>query len=753
MKLQTTTTTVLCVLCIVSIGVASGHVLHSTAVAEPGRSETSNVSEFKKDIPFKANNSELYSGPPFDSGAAPEPPIPQSYDSLAFGYVEFSPTNCSPGTPGGPPGGGGTGGGLFQQVRSQEQPVAFAPVAHDKQPKEPDIEPTPTPNPVPSACAYPPDRFAPNERISGGGSISDFVLGSRFKAQFTFPYAGQGWHLNDKGTAKAGLAHTQTGSHVVSSIQRLEDKQDGPSRSIGFLSSDNSGRLRGFCFIGDKGDYGTIIYEPKVETSSPHGHFEAAISYTNFSACLSNCGGVCPVQNPVVQCHWATGNKQFGTYGVEVDRLIPVVQIWDGAASTDNGVLASGDYNISMCVHEYYYLNVTSLCHFGPSGCWQYEQPHTDAKTRIGTPAKLHLPTRARRYWGREPGESGFIERNQHNIFYYSESGGCDNPEYGCGAFSGSWEEDPGEYKWNICSGLVSNSPCHACLFCDSDTNQPTMSGDSIAQSGPTPTIKIGCCPDVAQNQYGIPYRWRLDRSQTPQAPPLTVKVHPSQFNHGTNSLTDWNLTISYAVDVWNDALTQVVGGDVLTRDPDSFTRRNDEDSSHIDISATTMNGLSRRLFLRWLTLEDGILAFTELVYYNPLEPLFENDQCPPANRKFGRDGTFVSAYIIILIDAMSWVHGSCPANGLINIQPDPSNPARLSKAPARLIVAHELGHALGFRHVELMQGNPSSNYPPMQTKLRHYPVLFPGQCANPDPVHNHFISGFACMYNQWDRR
>lgn len=394
-------------------------------------------------------------GARFCDGSAPEPKVDDTVRSYGVGYINFSPQqSCSGGSSSsGPPGGG------------PQQPQSIDPIPPS--PNEavnnswmiatptqiPTITPTATPTTVPDSPQEPPcdqafsaDRFS----TSSAGSGNDLVLGSRFRSDATWPVSvSDGWHPDpdNPGKTKFGLAHNSGGTHVVATLQRLQNQA---TRSGGFVTDGNKNHLRPFCYIGDAvNNQGNPLprktfYPADDSPLGPRSRATALVSYIRESACL-NCKQGCAPRRPIVQCQWhAVANH--GKLNITVREFSPVVDIWDGVFA--DGVENQGDYNIRMCLHEYYYLG-QNLCN---SDCSNWEGKYNDKQ--------YTLPSWNRRFWGRISGDGGFRERSAHNIYYKDVAGGCNDP-YGCSsAHESFYYEDPGAYKWDVCTGNVPDSPC-----------------------------------------------------------------------------------------------------------------------------------------------------------------------------------------------------------------------------------------------------------------------------------------------------
>lgn len=206
----------------------------------------------------------------------------------------------------------------------------------------------------------------------------------------------------------------------------------------------------------------------------------AQVSYTKSSACI-NCGASCQAVRPVVRCNWGRRESHnYGVISVEVSEFSPVVRIWDGASSSGNKGGGSGQYFISMCVHKYYYLDRTNLLCF--NNC-ALEQNNLHDPTRLDFP-----PSHASRYWGRKPGDGGFVERNQHNIYNVTSDRQPENPS---ARMPGQPQSPPSKLPIQPMSRLGDNSFCERPVC---DTVSGRANADTTSRGANPDTMNLNLC-------------------------------------------------------------------------------------------------------------------------------------------------------------------------------------------------------------------------------------------------------------------
>jgi hypothetical protein len=690
----------------------------------------------------------------FCDGAAPTPPLPSAADSYAFGYINFQPpTTCL-----GPYGGGG-GGGNPNPIAPDRLPIeSVRDFALGETRQEQNIVDVDEPTPIPTQSCHPyymqqsehPPRFAHMRRTSNSG-INDYVLGSNFTARASWPQAG-GWYRLDNGDPPFGMHHNERGRHVVASIQRLENQV---VRAVGFYTDGRSGKLQPFVYLGD---VSPIEFKPATRSPFTGHNLNAGLIYERNTLC-TRCQ--CPSQqvSPRVFAWWGGGGN--ADFSLPVPSFSPIVEIWDGASSSNNNPDASGSYAIAMNYHEYYYDDLVFNCY---DSCQTYTA--LIALGRFGVP-------RARRFWGRNPGDSGFVERNEHNIYYVIGRGGCNNPYYDP-AGTGPWEEDPGDYKWDICTGTVPDSPCsyQSCVACDPTehvaTNTPEILVNNAeykkshqTSSTPTPTLKAGCCGG-AYLLTSLGYRWRKTKNRA-APPPLNISVFTAQ-SLPTNKSTSANNVISVvdeSVQAWNDAVGATgINLFAINQQPGL--------QHHVKIEMTTYNGLPRfikgALWAQERTTTSTSMAVTK--NYGVLDLWFVSAEYPPTNINLScpnfegsvtamNDQIGYSEIYILLDRADIWD----PSLSCVVFDLTPGHQTRIS---AFYTIVHELGHVIGFgESPKITKKSPTATPggsgptptpglvdfdPPMSNRYD----AFNGVCVSPLPIPVKYESAFRCMYNQW---
>lgn len=292
--------------------------------------------------------------------------------------------------------------------------------------------------------------------------------------------------LNRRGNTN--LPVSGKGMSCFSTLQKL---QNGARRSAGFCI--DRGFMVAHYVVTDSAKNGSNpapvewFGPPMLIADNPTRWTVAAVGYSPLTIYRwMTCGVFSPQKAIWIYFYtgldlMGDGNSSYDVVYLDADSnsFSSIAHIWDGAFNWNREILPN--YNVYMCEHVYF----TPLPYLvGGTGC-PYASLQVEAYPRYNW--KMY------RHWGFE----NYGEWPKETDMYYvpnSIVGMCDR------GFEPTYYPDPDSYVWDICSGVVRNSPCIECGSCPS----PAMQCDEGMDIIPRSTFPITWYVDTATlGSYG----------------------------------------------------------------------------------------------------------------------------------------------------------------------------------------------------------------------------------------------------------